>query len=107
MEVCPNCGVGTYHTASSVTGCSIFYRLGRDLRIRNTGVSMMRGQEAHVEAADIIDLLLFIAAEFPQQLGDRQAFIRYLESVPRLHHPAFQYEESGLSAFGDKFIIRL
>jgi hypothetical protein len=67
-SVCPVCGENTFKTPCGVTGCSVFYKLGRNLRIRNTGSSMMAGQEGHVECADIVDLYCFIREIFPEEL---------------------------------------
>lgn len=64
VDTCPVCGRGTYTTPCGVTGCSVFFQLGRNLRIRNTGSSMMAGQEGHVEYADIEDLADFIKEIF-------------------------------------------
>jgi hypothetical protein len=68
INVCPVCGEMTFKTPCGVTGCSIFYMLGRNLRIRNTGSSMIAGQEGHVECADIGDLYRFIREVFPDEV---------------------------------------
>ena len=60
VDICPVCGHETYTVPCCVTGCSIFYKLGRNLRLRNTGSSKMAGQEGHVEKADLKALSDFI-----------------------------------------------
>ena len=63
-DKCPKCGAKTFITPAVTTGCSLFYKLGNNLRIRNTGVASMTGEEAHVEAADIGDLFYFMYKAF-------------------------------------------
>jgi hypothetical protein len=64
---CPKCGEKTSSVIGLSTGCSFFYKHHSDLHIRNTGVSSAAGQEAHIEEADIEDLLFFISKAFPEK----------------------------------------
>jgi hypothetical protein len=68
IDKCPVCGTETLQVPCVATGCSVFYKSGRNLKVQNTGVSDITGQEGHVEEADIPDLAFFILKTFPQAM---------------------------------------
>lgn len=61
--VCPECGSKMLYTWGMFMGCTLVYQLGRNLRISNR-TGEIRGQEGHVEEADVDDLVDFIDAVF-------------------------------------------
>lgn len=82
IEVCPVCGQKIYTTPCLVTGCSLFYKHGRDLRIRNTGISPMAGQESHIEDADLGDLVYFIKEIFQESEEPIEAVLKRVREDP-------------------------
>ena len=61
---CPVCGSETCSVPCVETGCSIFFKLGRNLRVLNT-VGPTKGQQGHVEDADVDELVHFIFKSWP------------------------------------------